>query len=491
MEIERILEWIRQPVAAGNIVKGIERGIGQIKDAEKPILKERLIRELSHMLQRYQGHLIEGERGRIRQMLQGDETLIAALIDYLETPYGGEMGRRNDIPGTANALFVVNGPEPFGCLHTVKATALRQEIRADLGGKGSGTIPVNPSADPLIPQSLSSANLAIQSLLTEHGLTPAGRGIYLTYDIPMEIGVITKAYEGCSIGVAGAAAILSAMMGQAVPSSFAFTGYVSINGAVQPVGGIPQKIEAAADKGITRVFMPASNLPDVPETYRQIVQGIGTLGEMVDQVFGLQGVAQFIRELNGLRVEAAIHEEVFERKAHGGAKVLISCIGDRDPYGAPHRETQQVSEGAVLTAFRKVMPRAVYLLATSQLMGSGEATADVLQAIAPPPECEIKLDELEVTDPTVYDDLVYEMGGKTRRFLKKIETTLGDEKGIEPYLVISSGTPQMQAVWIHLLNTEETFRGARILQVREPRFVPAGEERVREVSSILWRSGRP
>jgi len=60
-----------------------------------------------------------------------------------------------------------------------------------------------------------------------------------------------------------------------VRSDTAMTGEISLRGLVLPVGGIKEKVVAAARAGITRVMLPARNRKDfeeIPEEVRANVQ---------------------------------------------------------------------------------------------------------------------------------------------------------------------------------------------------------------------------
>jgi ATP-dependent Lon protease len=62
------------------------------------------------------------------------------------------------------------------------------------------------------------------------------------------------------------------------------TGEISLRGLVLPVGGIKEKVVAAARAGITRVMLPARNRKDfeeIPEEVRANMQFVWL--EMVDE----------------------------------------------------------------------------------------------------------------------------------------------------------------------------------------------------------------
>ena len=69
--------------------------------------------------------------------------------------------------------------------------------------------------------------------------------------------------EGDSVSISIATAVISAMEGVPVKQTVAMTGSLSVRGDVMPVGGVTQKIEAAAQAGIKTVLIPQSNMGDV------------------------------------------------------------------------------------------------------------------------------------------------------------------------------------------------------------------------------------
>ena len=68
-------------------------------------------------------------------------------------------------------------------------------------------------------------------------------------------------------------ALVSLATGRAVRSDVAMTGEVTLNGRVLPIGGVKQKLLAAQRAGVTTVFIPARNEPDLDD-----VPGRGTGG---------------------------------------------------------------------------------------------------------------------------------------------------------------------------------------------------------------------
>ncbi len=88
-------------------------------------------------------------------------------------------------------------------------------------------------------------------------------------------GAIPK--DGPSAGVAMFTALVSLLSGRTVKSDTAMTGEISLRGLVLPVGGIKEKIVAAARAGLGTVILPARNRRDyeeIPEAARSLLHFI-------------------------------------------------------------------------------------------------------------------------------------------------------------------------------------------------------------------------
>jgi ATP-dependent Lon protease len=88
--------------------------------------------------------------------------------------------------------------------------------------------------------------------------------------IHIPAGAIPK--DGPSAGLAMLAALFSLASGQAVPPQTAMTGEITLRGRIMPVGGIKEKVLAAARAGITCIILPSKNrrhLTDVPPEIRK------------------------------------------------------------------------------------------------------------------------------------------------------------------------------------------------------------------------------
>jgi ATP-dependent Lon protease len=83
-------------------------------------------------------------------------------------------------------------------------------------------------------------------------------------------------------------ALTSLATGRPVRSEVGMTGEVTLNGRVLPIGGVKQKLLAAQRAGLTEVFLPQRNEPDlddVPADVREAV-AVHLVGDVLDVVRG-------------------------------------------------------------------------------------------------------------------------------------------------------------------------------------------------------------
>jgi ATP-dependent Lon protease len=91
--------------------------------------------------------------------------------------------------------------------------------------------------------------------------------------IHVPAGAIPK--DGPSAGVAMFTALVSLLTNRTARSDTAMTGEISLRGLVLPVGGIKEKVVAAARAGLSAVILPARNRKDyeeIPEAARSALR---------------------------------------------------------------------------------------------------------------------------------------------------------------------------------------------------------------------------
>lgn len=80
--------------------------------------------------------------------------------------------------------------------------------------------------------------------------------------------------DGPSAGLAIAVGLCSVKEGEKVPSNYAFTGEVSLNGNILKIGGLKEKLVAAYNKNIKVVYMPKSNSEDLENVPKLILDNM-------------------------------------------------------------------------------------------------------------------------------------------------------------------------------------------------------------------------
>jgi ATP-dependent Lon protease len=96
-------------------------------------------------------------------------------------------------------------------------------------------------------------------------------------DIHVHVPAGATPKDGPSAGVAMFMALTSLLTGRTIRSDTAMTGEISLRGLVLPVGGIKEKVVAAAGAGLERVMLPARNKRDydeIPEDARNKLEFI-------------------------------------------------------------------------------------------------------------------------------------------------------------------------------------------------------------------------
>ena len=90
--------------------------------------------------------------------------------------------------------------------------------------------------------------------------------------IHVPAGAVPK--DGPSAGVTMVTALTSMALGRPVRSDVGMTGEVTLNGRVLPIGGAKQKLLAAQRAGLTTVFLPKRNEPDLDEVPADVLAAI-------------------------------------------------------------------------------------------------------------------------------------------------------------------------------------------------------------------------
>ena len=85
-------------------------------------------------------------------------------------------------------------------------------------------------------------------------------------------GAVPK--DGPSAGVTMTTALVSLLTGRPVRAEVGMTGEVSLTGRVLPIGGVKQKLLAAQRAGLTEVFLPQRNAPDLDDVPAEVLEAV-------------------------------------------------------------------------------------------------------------------------------------------------------------------------------------------------------------------------
>ena len=177
-----------------------------------------------------------------------------------------------------------------GAVHALAVHGLHQgavmEIEAAVTS-GSGDITVTGIVDEeelgqegrrMRRRSMASGSVEnVRTVLRELGYSLEGRQLHINF--PGGVPV-----DGPSAGAAMAAVAVSALSGQAIDGSAAVTGEISVQGKIKPVGGVAEKIEAARQAGLSRVYIPAENATDGAHIGGIDVVCVSSIGELLEKL---------------------------------------------------------------------------------------------------------------------------------------------------------------------------------------------------------------
>jgi ATP-dependent Lon protease len=173
--------------------------------------------------------------------------------------FENEVAMRTSVPGVATGLAwtPVGGDILF-----VEATRVPGRNKLILTGQ----------LGDVMKESAQAALTLVKARAQDFGVDP---GLFEKSDVHIHVpaGAIPK--DGPSAGVAMFVALASLLTGRTARNDTAMTGEISLRGLVLPIGGVKEKVLAAARAGITTVLLPARNkkdLEDVPESARKQVR---------------------------------------------------------------------------------------------------------------------------------------------------------------------------------------------------------------------------
>ena len=168
--------------------------------------------------------------------------------------FENETAQRASVPGVATGLAwtPVGGDILF-----IEATRL----------PGSGKLILTGQLGDVMKESAQAALSIVKNRAAAFGIDPAR---FEKSDIHIHVPAGATPKDGPSAGVAMFLALVSLMTERTVRSDTAMTGEISLRGLVLPVGGVKEKVAAAARAGIKRVMLPARNRKDYDDISEEV-----------------------------------------------------------------------------------------------------------------------------------------------------------------------------------------------------------------------------
>jgi ATP-dependent Lon protease len=200
------------------------------------------------------------------QIAEGSSSKVVLAAKDLTSVLGqprfeGEVALRTSIPGVATGLAwtPVGGDILF-----IEATRV----------PGKGGLILTGQLGDVMRESAQAALTLVKSRASQLGIDQA---LFERSDIHVHVPAGATPKDGPSAGVAMFIALASVLTNRTVRNNTAMTGEISLRGLVLPVGGIKEKVVAAAAAGLARVMLPARNrrdFDDIPQGAREKLEFI-------------------------------------------------------------------------------------------------------------------------------------------------------------------------------------------------------------------------
>jgi len=180
------------------------------------------------------------------------------LVGYLGRPrFTPESAERTSVPGVATGLAVTG---LGGDVLYIEAGATDGESSLQLTGQ----------LGDVMKESAQIALSYVRSHAEQLGVDPKALDRKIHVHVPA--GAVPK--DGPSAGVTMVTALVSMATGRQVRSDVGMTGEVTLNGRVLPIGGVKQKLLAAQRAGLSTVFIPQRNEPDLDDVPAEVLEAL-------------------------------------------------------------------------------------------------------------------------------------------------------------------------------------------------------------------------
>jgi len=182
-----------------------------------------------------------------------------------------EAPERTAVPGVATGLAVTG---LGGDVLFIEASA----------SEGTAGLTLTGQLGDVMKESAQIALSFVRAHAAELGVGPA----FFEKAIHVHVPAGATPKDGPSAGITMVTALTSLATGRPVRSEVGMTGEVTLNGRVLPIGGLKQKLLAAQRNGLTEVFVPLRNQPDLDDVPADVLETVTVhpVSDVLDVVHG-------------------------------------------------------------------------------------------------------------------------------------------------------------------------------------------------------------
>ncbi|GAA4740943.1 endopeptidase La [Nocardioides endophyticus] len=182
-----------------------------------------------------------------------------------------EAHERTSVPGVATGLAVTG---LGGDVLFIEASA----------SEGKAGLTLTGQLGDVMKESAQIALSFVRAHAVELGVDPS----FFDKSIHVHVPAGATPKDGPSAGITMVTALTSLATGRPVRSEVGMTGEVTLNGRVLPIGGLKQKLLAAQRNGLTEVFVPLRNEPDLDDVPADVLETVTVhvVGDVLDVVRG-------------------------------------------------------------------------------------------------------------------------------------------------------------------------------------------------------------
>jgi ATP-dependent Lon protease len=226
-------------------------------------------REIGSVCRKVATKIAAGEEGQV--VVTKDN-----VSDFLGKPkFYNEAAERTEVPGVATGLVVTS---IGGDITFIEATKM----------KGSKGLTLTGQLGDVMKESAEAALSYVRSRAKELNIDD---GFFQETDLHVHFPAAAIPKDGPSAGVAITTALVSLMTDTPVKCDVGMTGEITLRGRVLPIGGVKQKVLAAARVGLKKVILPRHNekdLDDLPQEVRDNMSFVlvDTMDEVLEAALG-------------------------------------------------------------------------------------------------------------------------------------------------------------------------------------------------------------